>query len=368
MAQVAMRSSDREWPQPPNYMTTTVNRQQQQQPLPPQQQQQFPPVNPQSIYFRNPSNYPRQPEQRPPTRGLRTALAAWSLPPPVVAAYASKGITQLFPWQAAALESGEDGHNLVYCAPTSGGKSLVADILMIRKMIGLGTKNKNNTSTAAGIDSALMPPPPPQQPQPRGLGRALVVLPYISIVSEKTEHLSHLLRPIKATVRGYYGAMDSSSSSPLAPNGESVAVCTIEKANVCINRLLKEGRLAELSCIVIDELHMIANPQRGVGVEMLLAKILHQKDVGGHIQIVGMSATSTCQLFFRYFLSLFESKFLLKNFFVSSLSLFLSFFLFLQWVVWKRYVNGFVLVFFSPITDLFLSPSTLFSTAQSMTR
>jgi DNA polymerase theta len=293
-----MRSSDRDWPPPANYPTTTFNRQQQPPPL--RQHCVPPPLQP-PVFYQNVANYPCQPmneQSKSPRQGLRTPLAAWGLPPPVVAAYAAKRITQLFPWQAAALESGEDGHNLVYCAPTSGGKSLVADILMIRKIIGLGNKNNSSKNNFAVNDSARMPPPQQQQPQPRGLGRALVVLPYISIVSEKTEHLSHLLRPIKATVRGYFGAMDSSSSSPLAPNGETVAICTIEKANVCINRLLQEGRIAELSCIVIDELHMIANPQRGVGVELLLTKILHQKEVAGHIQIVGMSATS------KYFYSI----------------------------------------------------------------
>lgn len=33
-------------------------------------------------------------------------------------------------------------------------------------------------------------------------GRALVVLPYASIVSEKTEHLSAVLKPMHATVKG----------------------------------------------------------------------------------------------------------------------------------------------------------------------
>jgi DNA polymerase theta len=37
-----------------------------------------------------------------------------------VAAYAAKGVKSLYPWQAGALECGEDGGNLVYCAPTSG--------------------------------------------------------------------------------------------------------------------------------------------------------------------------------------------------------------------------------------------------------
>ncbi len=49
-------------------------------------------------------------------------------------AYAAKGVHKMYPWQAAALECGKNGNNLVYCAPTSGGKSLVAEILLIRRL------------------------------------------------------------------------------------------------------------------------------------------------------------------------------------------------------------------------------------------
>lgn len=56
--------------------------------------------------------------------------------------YQSKGMKELYPWQAAALESGESGANLVYCAPTSGGKTLVAEILMIRKLLATATQDK----------------------------------------------------------------------------------------------------------------------------------------------------------------------------------------------------------------------------------
>jgi len=31
-----------------------------------------------------------------------------------------------------------------------------------------------------------------------------------------------------------------------------VAVCTIEKANVAINRLVQQGRLQELCCVIVD--------------------------------------------------------------------------------------------------------------------
>ena len=56
-------------------------------------------------------------------------LITWGVPRAVADAYASEGITHLFPWQIDALRcSGSapwmNGENLVYTAPTSGGKTL----------------------------------------------------------------------------------------------------------------------------------------------------------------------------------------------------------------------------------------------------
>ena len=36
-----------------------------------------------------------------------------------------------------------------------------------------------------------------------------------------------------------------------------VVVCTIEKANALINRMSEERCLSSLSCVVVDELHMV---------------------------------------------------------------------------------------------------------------
>jgi len=49
-------------------------------------------------------------------------------------AYEDRKVRRMYPWQAAALECGLRS-NLVYCAPTSGGKSLVAEVLLVRRLM-----------------------------------------------------------------------------------------------------------------------------------------------------------------------------------------------------------------------------------------
>ncbi len=73
-----------------------------------------------------------------------------------------------------------------------------------------------------------------------------------------------------------------------------VAVCTIEKANGLVNRLVEEGKLtSDLVLVVVDELHLIGDPHRGYLLELLLTKLLllSGENPDDKIQIVGMSAT-----------------------------------------------------------------------------
>lgn len=69
----------------------------------------------------------------------------------------------------------------------------------------------------------------------------------------QTEHLEVLLEPLGKRVRSYYGNQGGGT----LPKDTSVAVCTIEKANFLVNKLLEEGRLSEIGIVVIDELHMV---------------------------------------------------------------------------------------------------------------
>ncbi|MQL93723.1 hypothetical protein Taro_026365, partial [Colocasia esculenta] len=158
----------------------------------------------------------------------------------------------------------------------SAGKSFVAEILILRRIISTGKI-------------------------------ALLVLPYVSICAEKAEHLELLLEPLGKHVRSFYGNQGGGT----LPKDTSVAVCTIEKANFLINRLLEEGRLSEICIVVIDELHMVGDQHRGYLLELMLTKLRYasgegnvescseettgtnsgKSDLSHGLQIVGMSAT-----------------------------------------------------------------------------
>ncbi|CAK9182717.1 unnamed protein product [Ilex paraguariensis] len=207
----------------------------------------------------------------------RLDLSNW-LPSEICSIYRKRGILKLYPWQVDCLQV--DGvlekRNLVYCASTSAGKSFVAEILMLRRVLSTGKM-------------------------------ALLVLPYVSICAEKAEHLEALLEPLDKHVRSYYGNQGGGT----LPKDTSVAVCTIEKANSLVNRLLEEGRLSEVGIIVIDELHMVGDQTRGYLLELMLTKLHYaagegtadsssgessgmssgKSDPAHGLQIVGMSAT-----------------------------------------------------------------------------
>jgi hypothetical protein len=60
-------------------------------------------------------------------------LSAWGLPQPTLEAFREKGLKQLYPWQAAALDCAAAGNNLVYCAPTSGEVLGLSNTLLLTR-------------------------------------------------------------------------------------------------------------------------------------------------------------------------------------------------------------------------------------------
>ena len=113
-----------------------------------------------------------------------TAIASHKLPDNVLEVYSSMGMHSLYPWQAEALARPgvlEGDANLLYTAPTSGGKTLVAELLVLRRLLEGGAHSK-----------------------------ARFVLPFRAVVAEKAAYFRRLLEPTKLQVADYYDDEDES--------------------------------------------------------------------------------------------------------------------------------------------------------------
>ncbi|XP_063716412.1 DNA polymerase theta-like [Symsagittifera roscoffensis] len=191
-------------------------------------------------------------------------IKSLKLPKAVAEIYESQcGITTVFDWQYECLTTTGvlQGKNLVFSAPTSAGKTLVAELVMIKRILD------NNR-------------------------RCIFILPFVSVVREKVYYMKKLFKRLGIRVEGFMGGEQ--------PNGGlavcDIAICTIEKANSLVNRLIADNSLASLGMVVVDELHMVGDPNRGYLLELLLTKLIfimkhmNNKELC-HTQILGMSAT-----------------------------------------------------------------------------
>lgn len=149
----------------------------------------------------------------------------YGLPHQLVSNFESLGVNSIYPWQSSCLLgkgllAGET--NLVYTAPTGGGKSLVGDVLLLKRIIEDPSK------------------------------KAILVLPYVALVQEK-------LRWLRRLVEGVTKNLDQSADDAAPPPSRrwkiphshvrvagffggsrarttwadiDIAVCTIEKVNI----------------------------------------------------------------------------------------------------------------------------------------
>ncbi|KAA8570497.1 hypothetical protein EYC84_002766 [Monilinia fructicola] len=193
---------------------------------------------------------------------LDLAHPAYQLPNQLIENFTALGIKSIYPWQSECLlRSGAlaGERSLVYTAPTGGGKSLVADVLMLKKIIQNPEKEGSVVVEGISKETSARESKWPSMWRNRG--------------DENT-----------IRVTGFYGGSKSKSTWA----DMDIAVCTIEKANSLVNAAIDDCSIGNLGVVVMDEIHFINDESRGYILELMATKLLSLEQ---GVQIVGMSAT-----------------------------------------------------------------------------
>jgi len=174
------------------------------------------------------------------------------LNPDVFEVLNKENLSELRPCQEKSIDAGlfEFKSQLV-CTPTASGKTLIAEIAALQ----------NITS---------------------GKGKAVYIVPLKALASEKfklfKKRYGHLVK-----VAMSIGDKDSSESY-LA--NYDLIICTAEK----FDSLLRHDSpwIKYVSCLIIDEIHLMNDPGRGPTLEVVITIMRHLLK---RMQIIGLSAT-----------------------------------------------------------------------------
>lgn len=178
-------------------------------------------------------------------------IESLDLPDEIKRFYFESGILELYPPQAEAVEKGLlEGKNLLAAIPTASGKTLLAELAMLKSI--------------------------------RAGGKALYIVPLRALASEKFRRFQEFSElGIKVGIStGDYDLRDEG----LGVN--DIIVATSEKTDSLLRN--ETAWMQEISVVVVDEVHLIDSPDRGPTLEVTLAKL---RKMNPSCQILALSAT-----------------------------------------------------------------------------
>ncbi|MGB9133240.1 MAG: ATP-dependent DNA helicase [Methanosarcina sp.] len=178
-------------------------------------------------------------------------IESLDLPDEVKRFYLDSGILELYPPQAEAVEKGLlKGRNLLAAIPTASGKTLLAELAMLK-------------SIQAG-------------------GKALYIVPLRALASEKFRRFQEFAE-LGVRVGISTGDYDQRDEG-LGVN--DIIVATSEKTDSLLRN--ETAWMQDISVVVADEVHLIDSADRGPTLEVTLAKL---RKMNPSCQILALSAT-----------------------------------------------------------------------------
>jgi helicase len=183
-------------------------------------------------------------------------IAELDLPEAIKEYYLKTGIEELYPPQSRAVELGLlRGRNMLAAIPTASGKTLLAEMAMLK-------------SIAHG-------------------GKAIYIVPLRALASEKYDRFREFsdLNIKKGGIKVGIATGDYDSRDEFLGE-KDIIVATSEKTD----SLLRNGAswLGALTVVVADEVHLIDSANRGPTLEVTLAKLMK---LNPELQVLALSAT-----------------------------------------------------------------------------
>lgn len=167
------------------------------------------------------------------------------LPTNIANAYLKLGVETLYEWQYDCIQKSGAllNENIVYCAPTSGGKTLISELIILRTAISYKK-------------------------------RAIFVLPFVTLVLEKAAYFKKIIsgyvrslrKDERFTIKSYHSDVSVNQIRP----SDLIVLCTIEKANQLINTLIARGGSSGIGCVIVDEMHTLGDSFNGYLLEILI--------------------------------------------------------------------------------------------------
>ncbi|MEM1537290.1 MAG: ATP-dependent DNA helicase [Candidatus Nezhaarchaeales archaeon] len=174
------------------------------------------------------------------------------LPSAVKRVLKERGIRELYPPQVSAIQAGVlNGKSLTLAVPTASGKTLVAELAMLKQVL-------------------------------TGRGKALYLVPLRALAFEKYEEFT---KYEELGVKVALSSGDYDSDDPWLAKYD-IIVATNEKADSLIRH--RASWLEDVRIVVADEVHLLTTPDRGPTLEVTLARL---RAVNPELQVLALSAT-----------------------------------------------------------------------------